>query len=195
MQKNRLTALTERLTRGTLPVLVARGILLAAVVLVCVFIFLNSAATAEESGGESMAVTEVIARITLRDFPKLPPEEQAEVLAGMHGWVRSAAHFAEYALLGFLCILLLLTYETDFCPVFSGHTKRYLLSFAFCVLYAVSDEIHQLFVDGRVADLSDVLVDSAGALFGSVLAVLFGFIFSGIRHRMAKKSSRPSDSA
>lgn len=185
VQKNRLTALTERLTRGTLPVLVARGILLAAVVLVCVFIFLNSAATAEESGGESLAVTKVLAEIAVKDYTHLPPEEQAEVLNGMHAYVRTAAHFSEYALLGFLVMLLVLSFDADFRPAFSRHWVRYPVAFGFCVLYAAGDEFHQLFVDGRVADVADVLIDSAGALFGCAVALALGVLISVICRRRA----------
>jgi VanZ family protein len=36
----------------------------------------------------------------------------------------------------------------------------------FCVLYAVSDEVHQLFVPGRGAQVTDVLIDNAGAFVG-----------------------------
>jgi VanZ family protein len=41
-------------------------------------------------------------------------------------------------------------------------------AFAFCVtaLYALSDEFHQLFVPGRVADPVDLLFDGFGALVG-----------------------------
>jgi len=39
------------------------------------------------------------------------------------------------------------------------------------VLYACTDEIHQLFVPGRGAQMSDVLLDSAGAGLGIVLFV------------------------
>ena len=45
-----------------------------------------------------------------------------------------------------------------------------LLSFALCVGYAVSDEIHQKFVPNRYADVTDVLSDMVGA--GAGLAVL-----------------------
>lgn len=33
------------------------------------------------------------------------------------------------------------------------------------LIYAISDEIHQLFIMGRIADTKDVLVDMAGSLF------------------------------
>ena len=40
------------------------------------------------------------------------------------------------------------------------------LSLLVCVLYAISDEVHQLFVPGRGAQVKDVLIDSAGAIVG-----------------------------
>jgi VanZ family protein/glutaredoxin len=44
--------------------------------------------------------------------------------------------------------------------------KRGLLAWTLCVLYAVSDEVHQAFVPGRSADPRDVLADAAGAALG-----------------------------
>lgn len=35
-----------------------------------------------------------------------------------------------------------------------------------CVLYAISDEMHQLFVPGRGGQVKDVLIDSAGSVIG-----------------------------
>ena len=45
-------------------------------------------------------------------------------------------------------------------------SRAMLLSFLFCVVYAVSDEIHQMFVPNRYADLTDVLSDVVGAVLG-----------------------------
>lgn len=42
----------------------------------------------------------------------------------------------------------------------------------FCILYAVTDEIHQYFVPGRSCRLFDVGVDSLGILFGALLFLL-----------------------
>ena len=36
-------------------------------------------------------------------------------------------------------------------------------------LYACTDEIHQLFIEGRSGEIRDILVDSTGALIGMVL--------------------------
>lgn len=45
-------------------------------------------------------------------------------------------------------------------------SKAFIFSLMFCILYAVSDEVHQLFVLGRGAQVTDVLIDSAGAFVG-----------------------------
>jgi VanZ family protein len=41
---------------------------------------------------------------------------------------------------------------------------------AISLLYAISDEWHQSFVEGRKADPLDVLVDACGIAFGLALA-------------------------
>ena len=38
------------------------------------------------------------------------------------------------------------------------------MSILLCVGYAISDEIHQLFVDGRAGSLMDVMIDSMGSV-------------------------------
>ena len=50
---------------------------------------------------------------------------------------------------------------------------RTVASFALlsCSLYAVTDEIHQLFVPGRSGELRDVMIDSIAALVGVGLCV------------------------
>ena len=46
--------------------------------------------------------------------------------------------------------------------------RTMLLAFLFCALYAMSDEIHQMFVPNRYADYTDVLSDVGGAAIGLV---------------------------
>jgi len=45
-------------------------------------------------------------------------------------------------------------------------------SLLICMLYASSDEFHQLFVPGRAGRVTDVLIDSFGALTG-IIVILF----------------------
>lgn len=44
--------------------------------------------------------------------------------------------------------------------------RQAVIAFAICVLYAASDEVHQLFVPGRSGQVSDVGIDAVGALIG-----------------------------
>ena len=73
--------------------------------------------------------------------------------------LRKAAHITEYFILTFLM-------RRAFLGTLTGSV--YGLSFysaAFVVLYAVSDEIHQSFVPGRVCAVSDVAIDTIGIVF------------------------------
>ena len=42
----------------------------------------------------------------------------------------------------------------------------------FSTLYAVTDEMHQLLIEGRSGQWTDVLIDSAGALTGVLIIAL-----------------------
>lgn len=79
-----------------------------------------------------------------------------------HTLVRKNAHFIAYFLLS------LLSLNAWRSSGFSGF-KQLALGFAMCVLFAVTDEIHQLFIDGRSGEARDVLIDSAGAALGVVV--------------------------
>jgi VanZ family protein len=71
--------------------------------------------------------------------------------------LRKAAHMVEYGILARLLA-----------RAFAGSTswsrkKIFAVSLALAILYAASDEAHQLFVPGRHGTPRDVLIDSAGA--------------------------------
>ena len=45
--------------------------------------------------------------------------------------------------------------------------KKYnLISIIFCLIYSISDEVHQLFVIGRTFKVLDILIDMFGAMIG-----------------------------
>ena len=50
--------------------------------------------------------------------------------------------------------------------------KRYLYSLLFCLLYATSDEIHQLFINERSFGIRDIIIDFIGSLIGLLLIKL-----------------------
>jgi VanZ family protein len=73
---------------------------------------------------------------------------------GLGGWdlaLRKVAHAAEFAVLGLLLMRA------------AGDTRLALVG---GILYALSDELHQHFVPGRLGSPLDVLIDSVGVLVG-----------------------------
>lgn len=93
--------------------------------------------------------------------------------------VRKAAHFSEYALLGFFVELLAAS--------LSGRL-RFLVPEGLCLAVALIDECIQFFSDGRSAQLKDVFIDLSGATIGVLLALLLIAIFG----KRGEKSYLPS---
>lgn len=73
--------------------------------------------------------------------------------------LRKIAHAGEF---GILAILIARGLGAD-------GKKDYLKAAALAILYAISDEIHQGFVPGRVASPIDILIDSFGAILGLII--------------------------
>ncbi len=84
--------------------------------------------------------------------------------------IRKAAHFSIYALLG-LCVYNGCVHDERM------RTRAFWIAVGICFLYAAGDEMHQLFSNGRSAQISDVLLDTCGALFGAALAKLWRIVW------------------
>ncbi len=126
-----------------------------AVVLWLVLIFYLSSQPAEESNGLSKGVTKVIVE-TVEKIVDV--KEDTNMVDGFNHLVRKYAHFMSYLILGILVNNALVVSNIK------ENTFKY--SLIFCILYAISDEFHQLFVPGRGAQIKDVIIDSSGAFFG-----------------------------
>jgi VanZ family protein len=55
--------------------------------------------------------------------------------------------------------------------------RTLLIAFSLCITYAISDEIHQMFVPDRFADVTDVLSDAVGAGIGLGALLVTGRLF------------------
>ena len=128
------------------------------------FIFSMSCENAEESSNTSGQTIKVVLS-TVPEFEKQPEEVKKNIIEELQFIVRKSAHFIGYMILGILASGLILYY--------GNINKKYLLAFLICVIYAISDEIHQLFVPGRAGQVRDVLIDSAGSLLGIILVMAF----------------------
>ena len=76
---------------------------------------------------------------------------------------RKSAHTVAYLILGVLVYNVLRQYKL------SGHTQV-AVSIGAVILYAMSDELHQLYVPGRSGELRDVAIDSVAGVIGVLMA-------------------------
>lgn len=133
-----------------------------AVVAWMALIFILSHQPAAVSSGLSSGITEFLLGLLKGVFP-----DSNAGIDKLHTFVRKNAHFTAYF---FLAVLLVNAFGK-----WRKLTGRALLvSFLVAVLYAASDEFHQLFIDGRSGELRDVAIDSAGAAVGVLLSWLLG---------------------
>ncbi len=150
------------------------GIRKAALVLMLIwmgFIFFMSNRPADESTQDSEYVGTLIGRLVVPDFDELDEETRQDFVESIDHQVRKSAHASEYCVLGVLAFFVFYDNKKE---RRSFYIKALTLSF----LYAVTDEIHQLFVSGRSGQFSDVLIDTAGAALG-LLFLTAVFVLTG----------------
>ena len=134
-----------------------------------VMIFCFSMENAEESDRRSGVISNMIMRLVYPEYEQMDAEWQQSVYESVQHVVRKLAHFTEYMMLGFMIRLCL---ESWFGHRMNQYRILALIGFGAGAGYACTDEVHQLAIDGRSGQLTDVLVDSSGVLFGVVLGTL-----------------------
>lgn len=170
---------------------VAAAILLAVLIAAnMALIFFFSSESGEESGNRSEGVTDIVIDITCPDYDELPPTEQESLLAHVHHLVRKTAHFLEYALLGFLTACLLLHLSRCLIPRIRPW-QTWVVPAGFCLAYAASDEIHQIF-SNRGPRVTDVLIDFFGAVCGICVIQLAVWL---IKLRKTKQETNRKETA
>ena len=150
-----------------------KNISLVCLIATMVAIFLFSSQSAEESSKLSGRIVTVVIRIVMPSYDNLPFLEQQRIKEKVSFVVRKIAHFTEFATFGFFLMLYL----------FAAYGKgkmfyRFVFSWAGGTFYAVTDEIHQMFVSGRYPAITDVVIDSSGVLFGIIFLLVLMKIYS-----------------
>ena len=136
-------------------------------VVMMILIFQFSTANGEQSSGLSLGITQnIINTVTSLANIDLTPGEKLSILESIHKPIRKLGHLTEYTLLAITVAF----------PLYALHQKRrWNLLFwcdGICILYACSDEFHQLFVPERSGQITDVLIDSIGITFGLLIFYL-----------------------
>ena len=145
-------------------------VLRVAIIVLCIVwqgvIYGLSAENSSESGDRSQGICEQIAEIVLRGDEDTTQEDITALADTIEPPLRSLAHMFCYAVLGGLYFLLF----ASFGLVGLG---RSVISVGCTLVYAVFDEIHQIYVPGRSFQLSDICVDTLGALLAvCVLSII-----------------------
>lgn len=130
-------------------------------------IFNFSSQNGTKSTKTSDVVTSMVVNVTTSVTNKdIPREEVKKKVENSTFLVRKTAHFTEYLILGILVLQLL----SDYTKI---NKKMLLVSLIICYLYAVSDEVHQIFIPGRTAKVLDTFIDGAGSLVGIVIYSIY----------------------
>lgn len=161
---------------------VLKVILWIMVLSAAVLIFCFSAQDATQSDGTSGRFARLIFGL-FASFRKMSPRAQTELVESVMFVVRKCAHFCIYAYLGFWLMHLVRQY------IPAQKAKRgtaLLTTVGISCLYAVTDELHQFFVPGRSCHPRDVCIDTAGALTGALIALLFALIWQKLRKWRSK---------
>ncbi len=157
-------------------------ILLVCVIAVMVMIFLFSRDTGAVSGDRSGRISELLVKLFFPSADTLSGEEYVALRGNVDLFVRKVAHFSEFAMLSFFSSLFL-----------SMFTKKrsviYISAVVFSALYAAFDEIHQLYVSGRDGNITDVLIDTCGALAGAGVTLLVLFLISKFNKKTRSEGS------
>ncbi len=149
-------------------------------------IFYMSAQPAEVSGDLSGSISHMVVQFVNSIF--FCDWSEAKILLLAEQWdypIRKLAHMTEFGILALLylralCMRMLYSQKRNVSENNSELNNLYLVAFGATVLYAATDELHQIFVPGRAGLITDILIDSLGALLAllawSVLARVPGVV-------------------
>lgn len=127
-------------------------------------IFSFSAKPGDESEIQSLRAGKIVCSIFVPGYENMSEQEQIFMAESIDYPVRKAAHATEYAILAGLMLGIVVTSLINW--------KHLLVAVLVAVVYASTDEFHQLFVPGRSGRFIDVFIDGIGALIGVLIVFL-----------------------
>lgn len=141
-----------------------------------VVIFAFSARNADQSTQDSMSIGILFGRLIVPSFAQMDTQMQVSFADMVDHPVRKLAHATEYAVLGFLL-------TGSYADRSKKRLRRTVVPMVLGCLYAVSDELHQLFVPGRSCELTDMLIDSSGVVAGTLAGLCLFVYWQGRKGR------------
>ena len=123
-----------------------------------VIIFIFSSQNGEKSGSTSREFIKKIIEIFQID-KNLSENEKENLIENSQFIIRKLAHFTIYTIAGVNIYGFFNTYDMK-------RKNKILVALFVGIVYAISDEVHQMFSGGRTPAVRDVAIDSCGVLFG-----------------------------
>lgn len=139
---------------------ILRIIFLILIIINSLIIFGFSSQNGEESSNLSKMIITKIANIL-----NVKEENKTIFLDLGEKFIRKLAHFSIYTLLGIWSISFLYTFNIKL-------KYQVIITSVWGFLYALTDEFHQMFSNGRHASIDDVIIDTLGVIFGLLLVLL-----------------------
>lgn len=139
------------------------GIIIIIAIMVGITIF--SAQTATESDALSKGIVKkVVVGLDIMTEDEANSTHYTVIETWDHR-LRKATHFTIYFILAFVIYLVIYT-------IVRRKGASFILAWLIATVFAIFDEYHQTFVDGRGGQLSDVVLDSMGALTAAILSTI-----------------------
>ena len=134
-------------------------IILVLLWMILVFYLSNQVSTESSklSGGLTHKILEALHML---DGKTIGQQEVIETI------IRKLAHFCLYTLGGILILLHINLYKIS-------DKNKVIISYSIGTAYAITDELHQLFVPGRSGEIRDVFIDSLGIITGIIIIRLY----------------------
>lgn len=100
--------------------------------------------------------------------------QKEELILQLNKIERKIAHYTIYTLLGIMLFLLIINIKKE-------NKKAIIITIIIGAIYATTDEIHQIFIDGRTALITDVMLDTLGVTTGGFISMLIIGIYNKIK--------------
>lgn len=125
--------------------------------LIIIFYFSN------QSGDVSQNISDNLLGKSYGFFFNFIPLDYQNFILKYGYYFRKLAHFSEYLILAIIFYLNIIEYTNN---------KHFIITLLFCLISAILDEIHQLFIIDRAFRIFDIFVDFLGSLFGTLFISL-----------------------
>ena len=132
--------------------------------MIVIFMFSNQGGNKSKSTSDKVTST-IIDKMEVVTKQDVTKEEKHSLIEDTRVFVRKFAHFFLYFVLGVFSCLTFRSY---------GINKNILVySILFCFVYACSDEVHQMFSDGRTFKFLDIFIDTIASTTSNFICLYF----------------------